>query len=109
MIQKVILVSLFVLLAGALIYGAVNRTTAKSETAGRIAVQNQTAGANNPASGDHEQFGQGNQGQGNQGQGNQGQGSQGQGNQGQGNQGQGNQGQGNQGQGNQGQGNQGQE
>ena len=114
MIKKVVLIALFVLFAGALIYGAVNRTTAKSETAGRIATQNQAVGANNPGSGEHEpQNGLGSQGQGNQGQGNQGQGSQGQGSQGQGNQGQGSQGQrsqsqGNQGLGNQGQGNQGQ-
>jgi hypothetical protein len=106
MVKKIGLITLFVLFAGVLIYGAVNRTTAKSETSDRIAAQNQTVDEHDPSSQDFfgQRNGQGNQGQGNQSQGSQGQGSQGQGNQGQGNQGQGNQGQGNQGQGNQGQG-----
>jgi hypothetical protein len=101
MVKKFVLITLFVLFAGVLIYGAVNRTTAKSETAARNDAQNQVTNERH-SNGDElsslvsqepfsQQNGQGNQGQGNQGQGNQGQGSQGQGSQGQGNQGQGNQ------------------
>jgi len=96
MVKKISLIALFILFAGVLIYGAVNRTIAKSEPENRIAGQNQAANEHNISGDEHEapsnqdSFGERN-GQGNQGQGNQGQGNQGQGNQGQGNQGQGNQ------------------
>jgi hypothetical protein len=86
MVKKIILIALFILFAGVLIYGAVNRTTAISETANRIAGQNQAAVEHNISGNEHEpqssedssgqRNGQGNQGQGNQGQGNQGQGNQ---------------------------------
>jgi len=109
MVKKIGLITIFVLFAGVLIYGAVYRTTAKSETAERITAQNLAANERH-ANDDEVQslsrqdsFGQQN-GQGNQGQGSRGQDSQGQGNQGQGSRGQGSQGQGNLGQGSQGQG-----
>lgn len=106
MIKKIVLIGLFVLFAGILVYGAMNRTSATSETARRI--ESQKAAVNEPDPlNEQEAFGQGNQGQGlGRGQGNQSEGGQGQGNQGQGSQGQGQgQGQGNQqGRGNQGQG-----
>ena len=98
MVKKIGLITIFVLFAGMLVFGAINRTTEKSETASRIAAQNQGS-IERHADGDErsslggQEFGQGSQGQGSQGQGNQGQGNQGQGNRGQGNQGQGNQGQ----------------
>ena len=110
MVKKIGLITLFVIFAGVLIYGAVNRTTAKSEKAEQIEAQNLAANERHvnddegQSLSSQESFGQQN-GQGSQGQGNQGQGNRGQGNQGQGNQGQNNQGQGSQGQGNQGQGN----
>jgi hypothetical protein len=91
MVKKISLSALFILFAGVLIYGAVNRTTAISATENRIAGQNQAAVEHNISGNEHEaqssqdsssqRNGQGNQGQGNQGQGNQGQGNQGQGNQ----------------------------
>ncbi len=99
MVKKIGLTTLFILFAGILIYGAVNRTTAQSITSQRTDGQNQAVNGHY-SSGDgfsslsslesfSQQDGQGsNQGQGNQGQGNQGQGNQGQGNQGQSNQGQ---------------------
>jgi hypothetical protein len=118
MVKKIGLITLFVLFAGVIIYGAVNRTAAKSETAGRTESQNVAANGRHAAGNENQslggkasfgqQNGQGYQGQGNQGQDSEGQGNQGQGSQDQGSQGQGSQGQGNQGQGSQGQGNQGQ-
>lgn len=89
MIKNISLITIFVLFAGILIYGAVNRTIAKSETTARGEAQ--SLAANEPLAendetqspGSQESFGRQN-GQGNQGQGNQGQGNQGQGNQGQG-------------------------
>jgi hypothetical protein len=100
MIKKIALTTLFVLFAGLLIYGAVNRTRATAERAGEIAARE--AVVNDEASLNQGQsFGQGNQGQDSQGRG-QGQGqSRGLGGQDLGNLGQGNQGQG---QGSQGQG-----
>ena len=108
MIKKIALITLFVLFAGILIYGAVNRTRARSELATHSQTENLAANGRQSlgeqssyAQGRGQGQGQGNQGQDQEqglGQGNQGQG---QGNQGQGNQGQG---QGNQGQGSQGQG-----
>ena len=94
MVKKIGLITLFILFAGILVYGAVNRTTAKSETENRIAGQNQIADEHNINGDEHEpqsnqeSFGQRN-GQGNQGQGNQGQGNQALDNQELGNQGQG--------------------
>ncbi len=81
MVKKISLITLFILFAGVLIYGAVNRTIAKSEPENRIAGQNQAAVEHNINGNEHEpqssedSSGQRN-GQGNQGQGNQGQGSQ---------------------------------
>lgn len=99
--KKIILATLFVLFAGLLIYGAVNRTQATAARAGDIAAR-QSAVNGEGSLNQRESFGQGNQGQDSQGFG-QGQGNLGQGNQG--SQGQGNLGQGNQSsQGNQGQG-----
>ena len=99
MIKKIVLITLFVLFAVALIYGAMNRTMATSETARRIESQKVIVNERDSLN-EQESFGQDNQGQGQglgRGQGNQGQGNQGQGQsqgQGQGNQGRGNQGQG---------------
>jgi hypothetical protein len=94
MIKKIVLITLFVLFAGALIYGAMNRTMATSETTRRIESQKVAINERDPLN-EQESFGQGNQGQG-QGlgreQGNEGQGQsqgQGQGNPGRGNQDQG--------------------
>jgi hypothetical protein len=79
MVKKIGLITLFILFAGVLIYGAVNRTTAKSEKAEQIEAQNLSV--NEPHANDDEvhslssqesfgrQNGQGTQGQGNQGQG----------------------------------------
>ena len=90
MIKKIGLTSLFILFAGILIYGAVNRTTAKTETAYRTDEQNQAVNGHNSNSDDLKtldsegSFGQQDRQGSNQGQGNQGQGNQGQGNQEQG-------------------------
>ncbi len=76
MVKKIGLITLFILFAGILIYGAVNRTTAQSETENRIAGQNHAAeeqyisGDDHKAQSSQDSFGQRN-GQGNQGQGNQ--------------------------------------